>query len=532
MSNSTLDLGSPSLAKEIEEVMQLRQKVAALGKLENLRSQNGLSFYAPHKKQHIFHSYGDWKYRYVRTGNRFGKSDLGAAEDIAWAVGARIWLSPDDPDYQKGIPSRPVKLLIVTVDWDKSTEIFTNLEQGRNRGKLLKFCPSARVVNTHKNHSGAIDQLVIKSIHGGNSVIHLDTVKSFLMNPLSQESGNWDAIHIDEPIPEAMWKAISRGLVDTGGSSWWTCTPLTEPWMNDFFIPSMQTPLNEDDATEFGIKKKKVVIIGSMKDNPYLNPEDIKDFEDTLTEEEKTCRIEGKPLSASGMIYKQFNYNKHIYNEPPHGWNDINDPPKDYTIRYAVDPHPKTPHAVLFAATSPLGKVYFYSETFANPTISGLCEIIKENIKGRFVARAIIDPIAYIKDPETRRCWADVFMEKGLSIGKATKDLAHGIRMVQQALSENNHLRFGCHLARTKWEFERYVWDLNKPDKPRDRDDHMMENLYRLVLTGLDYIAPEKDSDRQYPQTQVGYVDVGGDGRFAERAKSATFDLEQRHPRG
>jgi hypothetical protein len=31
--------------------------------------------------------------------------------------------------------------------------------------------------------------------------------------------------------------------------------------------------------------------------------------------------------------------------------------------------------------------------------------------------------------------------------------------------------------------------------KPVDKDDHMMENLYRAILSGLDYITPPDDSD-------------------------------------
>lgn len=31
--------------------------------------------------------------------------------------------------------------------------------------------------------------------------------------------------------------------------------------------------------------------------------------------------------------------------------------------------------------------------------------------------------------------------------------------------------------------------------KPVDKDDHMCENLRRLVLTGLEYVEPPKDAD-------------------------------------
>ena len=55
---------------------------------------------------------------------------------------------------------------------------------------------------------------------------------------MGQESSQWDWIHVDEPIPEAMWIANSRGLMDTGGSAWFTCTPIAEQWINKFFLPT------------------------------------------------------------------------------------------------------------------------------------------------------------------------------------------------------------------------------------------------------------------------------------------------------
>ena len=63
-----------------------------------------------------------------------------------------------------------------------------------------------------------------------------------MANPMGLESSQWDWIHVDEPIPEAMWNAVSRGLMDTGGSAWFTCTPIAEQWINLKFI-QLQTIL-------------------------------------------------------------------------------------------------------------------------------------------------------------------------------------------------------------------------------------------------------------------------------------------------
>ena len=88
---------------KITDVLEARRELELLRKHNKLRDENGLLCYKPHRKQEMFHYYGDRKYRYVRTGNRFGKSDMGAAEDVAWAVGARLWLPEDHPDYMNFI---------------------------------------------------------------------------------------------------------------------------------------------------------------------------------------------------------------------------------------------------------------------------------------------------------------------------------------------------------------------------------------------------------------------------------------------
>jgi hypothetical protein len=55
-------------------------------------------------------------------------------------------------------------------------------------------------------------------------------------------------------------------------------------------------------------------------------------------------------------------------------------------------------------------------------------------------------------------------------------------------------LMFGQHLARTLFEFDAYQWNPKKPNSPKDENDHMMENLYRMVLQGLHYVKPEKQN--------------------------------------
>ena len=95
----------------------------------------------------------------------------------------------------------------------------------------------------------------------------------------------------------------------------------------------------------------------------------------------------------------------------------------------------------------------------------------------------------------------------GVFVEKASKDLSRGIITTQTALNEtltsplgvkSRKILFGEHLQETRWEFDHYTWNPARPNKPIDKHDHMMENLYRLVLEGLDYVKPDSDAEYMY----------------------------------
>lgn len=439
----------------------------------------GILGYRPHPKQASFHRAAKFKRRMVRAGNRFGKSQMGCAEDCAFLMGERAW--EKDPEFRRlGIPQKPNKGLVITTDFDKVDEVWTS--QGASPGKLWQLLPKDFVKSTSKNSSGVIDTVYCQN----NSILRFDTVKSFQNNPQSSESSDWDFIHVDEPCPEEQWKASSRGLVDRGGPAWFTLTPLKEMWINDMFFPRRM----KDSADTEIQKGNRWAVQGSMRDNPYLSEEAIAEFESTLKQDERECRILGLPLEMSGLIYKEFNFETHVLQEVPKGWAAYNKPPKTYTLYYAVDPHPQTPHAVLFCAVSPFGQKFFFDEIFEHTTISKLSAQILGKIDGYYVARAKLDPLGYINDPITDSNMEEEFARCGVMLEKATKALSQGILKVQEELKKPNNLYFSPYLQETLFEFERYVWD--KDNKPLDKNDHMMENLYRLLLDDLRYIDRSK----------------------------------------
>jgi hypothetical protein len=468
-------VSTPNVNHEDPELLLLkRQQAKLLQQKVSALKEDGLPFYRPHLKQDSFHR-AVAKRRGAFTGNRFGKSTMGCAEDCAWLRGERPWYHKTDPARTAGIPQRPVKGLVITTDWDKVKEIWSGPD-----GKLWRYLPKKGFVkNVSRNHSGSVDTVVCDGPFG-ISTLRFDTVKSFLSNPQGSESSDWDFIHIDEPCPEAMFKAAARGLVDRDGSAWFTLTALKEPWITDAFEP---------DGVFKGIS---FALDGSIYDNTFLKPEAIAAYEATLTEDEKECRLHGKPLHKAGLVYKQFQRDKHILTTLPRGWRSWMEPPLEWSYYIYIDPHPHTPHMVLFLAVDQFNRKFYFHDLFKKCLISELCHDIFTILGPRRdrLVRVRLDKIAWTEDPVDGKTMADEFARCGINAEPASKDLSRGILRVQEALCHDQHPFFTPMCKRSIWEIGRWHWDEEK-GKPVDKDDHAMECLYRSILDEPRWADPD-----------------------------------------
>lgn len=510
-------VANPELLARLAE---LRQEDEALTRRKQLREAYGINFYVPHAKQDKFHSVGDKVGRYCRTGNRGGKTKCGAAEDVSWCIGGRVFYqssfdvldgkrnvvrrhvgSKDHELVKKGIPNYPVKGLLVVADWDKAKDIFTNREGSYETwGELFQLIPREAVEKVHLSRGGHVDQIWIKRLTefgGGTSTLMIDTVESFKHSKMSQESSDFDFIHNDEPSPREMFVANVRGLADRRGKFWFNCTPIDQLWIDSMFTPPGQYSVKEaKDGLDFVTKEgsSRFMITWSIRDNPHITEEGIRDFESNLTREERQCRIDGLPLAFAGLIYKEFIYDLHVLCDVPKGWQDYHLPPRNYTVRVWLDYHTRLPQAVLFVATDPKGRVFVYDELFDDNLIDPVAKSIVAKTKDYFVPEMEIDPFALIPHPVTEHSVQDDLLDYGLWFDPATKDLTTGINKVRQRLLERDPdgmptIFFSPRLTETLFEFSHYVYDIKK-NEPKDADNHMMENLYRAILNGLSYIEP------------------------------------------
>jgi hypothetical protein len=482
-----LPVAEPPSIDEIELIQLKRKKLQLISERVALRKRNGLLFYVPLPKQDAFHRAAkNFKLRMYRAGNRSGKSTCGCTEVCAFLLGERCWYPVGSPERTAGIPAR-AKVLLITSDWDVVNLVWTE-DRGETRGKLWTFLPKEEVAFTRRNHTGVISEIGMKN----GAYLRFETVRSWMTNPLGVESADWDLVAVDEPCPQRMFTAAARGLIDRQGQAFFTLTPLSEFWINDLFFPEDTGGTQRPDA---------FAIDGTIYDNTYLSRTAIDAYASLLTDDEKSCRLLGIPMHLAGLIYKDFRLSDHVLHDLPKGWENWATPPKDWPVYYYIDPHPHTPHCVIFLTVDELGNWYIFDDIFTHCIVSELAANIHGKLAGKRAIRARIDPCAFIEDPITGTTMAEDFARCGIVAEPAVKDLDRGILAVGGAL-KTRRLRFTPQARRSLWEIQRYAWD-QRPgheNHPIDKDDHAMECLYRAVLDNPTFVREDKQWNHPVPE--------------------------------
>jgi hypothetical protein len=158
-------------------------------------------------------------------------------------------------------------------------------------------------------------------------------------------------------------------------------------------------------------------------------------------------------------------------------------------VDIAIDVHPREKQAVLFNATDPKNDRYACDEIWGHGNGKWIAESILRKVKYHSyrVNRVIIDPLSKgdsNNDNSVYETISTILMQNGMILETATKDKEQGILEVKNHLFGPNQQPsqfFFDDLVRTIYEIEGWMWDKDT-QKPQDKDDHMMENLYRLAL--------------------------------------------------
>jgi len=267
-----------------------------------------LLLYEPMPKQDLFHK-SPANRRALFGGNRVGKTVAGGMEFLFHLTGQYPDWYPEEGRFKGSIKGR-----IIAKDFQKGVgEVVTPF--------LEEWLDDSIIARRIKNPMGIPTKYQLKNGSVFDILTHEQSTEQF-------EGWRGHVAWFDEPPPRDKYVATLRGLVDYSGRHWLTLTPLTQPWIYD------EVYTNPDPQT--------FCVTIDIRENTYLSESAIKEFENSLTHEEKEARLHGKFMHLSGLIYKEFTTETHVI-EPP--------VIKPHWSRYmAIDPHERTPTAVLWVA--------------------------------------------------------------------------------------------------------------------------------------------------------------------------------------
>jgi len=245
----------------------------------------------------------------------------------------------------------------------------------------------------NKKHKWPIN-IAVRTVTGEKSIIHFRPGDS---DPQKSEGFEWHWALVDEMISEQVRQAIIRGLRKNNGPYIHVGTPLE----------SGECMLDMYDAWRKG-SKVHACFQWKMEQNKYISPEYIEQQKRELPPEMWKVRGEGQFLRLQGLVYGEFDEQKHIC---PAKFKDGTtfDAWKEWTRYIVIDPGWQHECGILEFAVSPEGAVvpgrdgetrktkkddWFLVWEFKQSglQIDALFKMIQERKKIGPVYRIIIDP--------------------------------------------------------------------------------------------------------------------------------------------
>jgi phage terminase large subunit-like protein len=415
-------------------------------------------------------------------GNRSSKTERGAFLSVAWLFGKEYFRDEPAWRYVKDlpIPEHGVNVWAVGLDFSVIQDVIwrEKLRSGHRHPGLLPRTPCPLITRI----SDSSFQVEV-DVNGRKSIL---TCKSADSGREKFQSASIDLAWIDEEIDVEVYNEIYQRTSDCAGKILLTLTPLNDigsaaksPWVYD---------LNK--AWRAGQKDVIFISLNTL-DNPFI-PEDEKQKlkEKWAGHPEERARLYGDFIQRAGLVYPQFNWDKH-------GIKPFSIP-ADWRRIVSIDPAATGTNAAVWAAINPNGNVIIYRCYYeANKIVSDHAKNILVRNGGDKIDIWLIDPFwgaARMADSH-KQGWL-LWKEAGIPVRLAPRADDFGRDTLAEYLSAsldqaNRHPKifFFNTLTDVRDEFETYVWDyISKgpqkgmsKDKPRKRNDHAINAIQYLV---------------------------------------------------
>ena len=438
---------------EEEELLEL---YTSLHQADRELRHNAIAYYEPHPTQLKFHSSAA-RIRILLGGNRSGKSTAGACEAIAHALGVRPWLNDGHPQHTVRLASgRAIPVPNIGTVLGESYKVAVDRVLWPT---LSEWLPPDYVKRVGKNQQAVVDTVELRNGSMIRFMAYNQAPKEF-----EGYKAHWS--WYDEPPPRDIFVANERSLVDYGGRSWFTLTPIRMPWIwEDLISP-------EDDDLDCEVFRM------TSWDNPHVTEKELKAYFSKIKDPaERHAREVGEFLHLQGRVFPEW--------EPKAPYWVPAVKPKDEWVRImGIDPHPRKPVACVWVAVSPDSDIwYVYRELYTQElrSISDVCAHIHELEKGEKVKFRIIDPSSQENERTSDSSVYEQFLDElcphpedpGIELArKSDKDgrrrLIRGMLEVDP-IFKSPELVVMDNCPRLRHEFMNHVWD---DWAPGSRDSH------------------------------------------------------------
>lgn len=382
------------------------------------------------------------RHKFFLAGNKSGKSTAAAILAAECATGQPLWgsgLRPPGFSLPFPVPNRGV-YYADDFDAHKQTTLPT----------FLTWLPRRFLEKIEKNSGGYVTDIYLTN----GSVINF---KTYDQGFEKSEGKDWAWAVCDEPPSRDIYTGVRRGLVVHDGMMFIAATLLKESWLWDEMV---QTSVRVYNASIF--------------DNPWL-PESARDeYVATLTTEEREIRVHGRPLTLSGVIYKNWRDDAPwVLPRAQRYYDPLHEGP--WPVILGLDPHERKPLALIwFWLTPSNGLIAFDWALVPNASLTEVFRDIeqRENAHDQRSRICVIDPLRGRAVQMGGRSWSDEFEKRGWQIVFADNGVEMGHADVRDALlateTQKPWLRFEETLRGRGGPIEallRYGWD----DHPRGR---------------------------------------------------------------
>ena len=282
----------------------------------------------------------------------------------------------------------------------------------------------------------------------------------------------------DEEPPEDVYRECKMRVLDKKGDIFGTMTPL-----KGLTFVYDEIYLNSANSDEVWCE------FIEWADNPFLDKDEIEEFSLTLPEKELESRKFGRFRDDSGLVYTEFDENRHVIDPFPI--------PFEWQNTLSIDPGLNNPLSCHWYCVDYDGNVFVVAEHYeAKRDIDYHAEAIKRisdeigwrrGYDGRIYS--LIDSAANQKTLASVKSVTELFYERGIAVNpNVDKNLFSGIAKVKEYFKTDKIFIFRSCVNLIR-ELKSYRW--GDGDVPIKRDDHCLDELRYFIASRPKTEKPE-----------------------------------------